>query len=120
MNFIPSDRHIKLCSQAHDLRYGARYLLANARNSCPDFELNSFYVYTNSRFTLIKILWLEERNICMCVRKLSMGTYRWPKSRNGGESTWVLYSREEFLAMLAKPKEYKRKSLRDLLKKALA
>ena len=56
MNFIPSNRLIRICVQPHDLRYGARFLLARARNSLEKFEYDEFNVYTNARYSLIKIL----------------------------------------------------------------
>ena len=115
MNFIPSNRPIHICIQPHDLRYGARFLLARARNSHEPFEYDGFYVYTNSRYTLIKILWMEDRHICMCVRRLSKGTYRWPKSEQSHTPEWKQLNRQEFVALMAKPREHKRKTLRDLL-----
>ena len=115
MNFIPSNRPIHICVRPHDLRYGARFLLAQARNSQEKFDYDGFYVYTNARYTLIKILWLEGRHICMCVRRLNKGTYRWPKAGQNNTSEWRLLKRHEFVNLMERPREYQRKTLRDLL-----
>ena len=115
MNFIPSNRAIRICVQPHDLRYGARFLLARARNSLKKFDYDGFYVYTNTRYTLIKILWLEGQHICMCVRRLSKGTYRWPKAVQNNTMQWQQLNRQEFVNLMESPREYKRKTLRDLL-----
>lgn len=115
MNFIPSDRPIHICIQPYDLRYGARFLLARARNSHEEFDYDGFYVYTNARYTLIKILWFEGRHICMCVRRLSKGTYRWPKSKQNTNFTWRRLNRQEFVDLIERPREHKRKTLLDLL-----
>ena len=115
MNFIPSNRPIHICVHPYDLRYGARFLLARARNSQEKFDYDGFYVYTNARYTLIKILWLEGRHICMCVRRLSKGTYRWPKAGQNNPLEWRQLNRGEFVVLMESPREYKRKTLRDLL-----
>lgn len=54
----------------------------------------------------------------MCVRRLSKGTYLWPKAVQNNTMQWQQLNRQEFVNLMENPREYKRKkrkTLRDLL-----
>ena len=80
---IPAGVQVYVASTPVDFRKGAMGLMALVRDGGADPFSGALYVFRSKRADRVKLLFWDGTGVCLLIKRLEDGQFRWPKIEDG-------------------------------------